>query len=862
MQLLERDADLKVLADAMADTAETGGRLALVIGEPGAGKTSIVRGFLSGLPDGLPVWFGRCDDLVAAHPLGAVREAVRAASTVGAPLSAALERGDVPAVMVGLWEVLAAGPPSVFVIEDLQWADDATLDVLAYLARRVAELPVLFVASFQPDELGVNEGLRRFLGTLPSGTLRITPAPLSRAAVSLLAGRPDIDRLYQVTGGNPFFVTEAVAVESDANGAGEVPPTVTAAVIARLGALPESCRRAVEALSVWPGVAEFDLAERLVGDLDVLVEAELRGLLRVTAEGLSFRHELARLATEATLPTVRRRRLDAAVIAALRGRGESDLPRLVHHALRCGDADTVASYAPKAGDYSTRVGAHRQALFFYAAALHEEERLSTAQVARLCDAYAWELHIAHRFGEAVLYARRALSLLGNHDPQARVVVLMRLSRLLYASGCGVEAMDCARQAVDLAREGDNVRYAEALTSLGSLHAFLGDPEEAVSLLDRALAASPRPGLRSLVLTYLAQCRPDLGEEGALDMVREALGVARESAAYEPMGRAYAHLAELLYRFARFAELDPVLAEGLAFVREHGLWSHAYILETHAALLSWRRGDVETARREFEMAVRRCADPGLLVLFAAVPLARLRARVGERSTGVQLREAWQSAALLGPVCMGYAGAALAEWGWLYGDPSVVQEVLDGWARHATRPTMAAADAEIRRYAALAGLGEPTCWGDSAWALAVRGDHAGAAARWRNVGDPYELAIDLAHSATPDDVREALTLLDAYGAKPASRWARRRLAALGIRTIPRGPQPLTRSHVAGFTRREAQVADFLASGRTNAEIASELFLSVRTIDHHVSAVLVKLGVDNRRAAARRLAELPTQPIAANP
>lgn len=855
MELLEREADLSLLHEAALDVAR-GGRVALITGEPGVGKSSLVASFLRGLPAERPVWFGRCDDLIAARPLGAVREAIRSAAGAPTELLLALERGSVTDVMVGLQEALASGPAAVFVVDDLHWADDATLDVLGYLVRRAAALPVLFVGSYRSGEVAGNESLRRFLGSLPSGTLRVTPAPLSRTAVSRLAGSSDIGRLYDVTGGNPFFVTEVLAAGPGGSPGEDFPPTVAAAVVGRLAALSKPCRQALERLSVWSGVIDFDLAERLVGDLEVLSEAELCGLLTVTAAGLSFRHEIARLVTAGTLPRVLRRGFDAAVIAALRERGDSDLPRLVHHATSCGDADTVVAFAPRAAEYCVRVGANRQALAFYGAALRYEDRLDRKQLAQVCDAYAWELSIAHRFGEAVQYAQRALRLVADDDRDKRIGVLVRTARILYMSGSGPAAMDCASTAVDLARDGRSPSYAEALTALGSLHALMGDPAEGVRLLDAAAGAAAEPGLRSLVFNYQAQCRSDLDEDQAVDMMRGALHLARQHAAYEALARAYTNLAELLYRLARYDELEDVVTEGLTFAREHGFWSHAYNLETHQALLTWRRGEVDQARDALEIALGRYDDPGMLVLYSDVPLARLRARTGDRSAGIALRAGWVGALRLGSICLGYAGAALAEWGWLYGDRGVVEHVLQGWGDHALRPTVGAFDAEIRRYAILAGVGgaaDAACRGDSPWALAVGGDHAAAAARWRSIGDPYELAIELAHSTRGEDVLEALQLTKAYGAGPASRWVRGRLTEMGVRSVPRGPQPRTRAHAAGLTPREAEVTDLLVSGMTNAEIADQLFLSVRTVEHHVSAVLAKLAVDNRRAARRHLQRL---------
>ena len=844
MELLERDEELAALTAATEDLARVGGRVVMLPGEPGIGKSALVDAFIEGLADRLSVWHGRCDNLVAAQPMGALHEAARSARPADQGVVAALQAGDVPDTMVRIREALASCSASVFVVDDLQWADDATLDILSHLVHRVQDLAVLFVLAYRPEAVTGHERLRRFLGSMPPRTAMLTLRPLTRDAIRELAPSRDVDRLCEVTGGNPFFVTEVLA-----SGSVEVPPTVASAVLARLDSLPSACRAALERLSVWPGEMSFDIAERLVGDLDVLAEAELRGLLLVTEGGLCFRHEIARLATEATLPRVRRRRVDADVVEALRDRSDADLPRLVHHALSCGDADSVVAYAPRAADYCVRVGAHRQALSLYAAVLRFEDRLPRDQLAAACDAYAWELYNAHRFTEAVEYAERALRLVDREAPSTRIGPLGRAALQVFMSGAGDKATEYATLAVQLATDTDRRSHADALTSLGTMHALTGDHAEAIRQLDLVdVAPEEHADLRSLTLNYQAQCRDDLTEDERIDVVRQALQIALEHAAHEPIARAHTSLAELLYRFGRYDELAAALEEGLAFVREHGFWCHAYALESHSGLLSWRRGDVAAARHELEVLVGRYEDPGMLSLFSAVPLARLRARGGDRGAGEQLRSGWAFARRLGHLGgLGYAGAALAEWGWLYREPRTVEAVLRDWAPHASRPTAAAFDDEIRRYAALAGIETPGGAGGTPWGVALRGDHRGAAARWRSVGDPYELAIELAHGDAVD-LQQAARLFDEHGAGPAGRWVRERLARMGRRPATRAPQRPSRSPV--LTAREADVAELVARGMTNAEIADALFISARTVDHHVSAVLGKLGVDSRRAVATRL------------
>jgi DNA-binding CsgD family transcriptional regulator len=231
------------------------------------------------------------------------------------------------------------------------------------------------------------------------------------------------------------------------------------------------------------------------------------------------------------------------------------------------------------------------------------------------------------------------------------------------------------------------------------------------------------------------------------------------------------------------------------------------------------------------------------------LGRLLVRSGRVDEGHRmLVDAWALAseadvlAALAPTAI-----ALAEQAWLTGRD-------DGW-REAAALVLARVDGpgnghhrgELLRQ--LRRLGEPTP-GDvpPEWA----GGEA-AVAEWEVRGQPYERALELVDSDEPERVSDGLVLLDGLGAQPAAAIARARLRKLGVTRIPRGPRPQTRENVAGLTERQQEVVAFLAQGMTNAEIAQRLVVSVRTVDHHVTAVLAKLGVASRREVVRRAAEL---------
>ncbi len=830
--MLERDADLTLLVRAAESLRAREGAVVVVSGEAGIGKSTLLAAFLAQLPDGLRVLRGWCDNLVTAHPLGPIREALRGrpgSASTSAVLDAALNAGDVPAVLAELTAGFSHGRPAVLVIEDLHWADDATLDVLAYLARRLDQLRLLLVCSLRPED-SASPALRRFLGELPPrGTVRIELAPLSRTAVADLnqGSTWNTDELLQVTGGNPFFVTEVLATASD-----DVPATVSDAVLARLERTSEPCRKALERLSVWSGELPHELAEAVLGDAwDGLAEAETRGLVTVTQDGVRFRHELARRATELSLPTLRRRAIDRHLVTVLAS--SDDVPRLLHHAIRCADGAVIVAHAPEAGEYSARVGANRQAIAYFGAALEHENLMPPRQLAAVCDSYAWALHIGHRFDLAVANGRRAVRLWAElDDTAAEGAALRRLARELVLAGRPDEALYCAERALELADPDDPEALAAALGALGSHHALGGD-DRGTALLEAALelvGQGALPGTESLCWNYLSMARVAATPEERLELSWRSLGSALADEAHEATARAYTNLVELLYRYAVGDELDRVIASGLEFVRAHAYWSHAYNLEVHQALLAQRRGDWPLASQLLEGAVARDPEPGLLLTYSLSNHARLLARRGDPAAEAQLRRCWTLALRLRLLTgLSFAGAALAEWAWLNERPDVAAEVLDGWLPHAHRPAAEPIDAEIRRYVARAGAGESAPQPD--------------ADPWTSL-DPYELALAGLESGDPDALLAGLRTLDRLEATATATLIRRLLAGQGVRAVPRGPSRSTRANPVGLTDRQLDVVRLAAEGLTNVEIAQRLFLSVRTVDHHISAAMAKLGVTGRR------------------
>ncbi|MEU4394051.1 AAA family ATPase [Kribbella sp. NPDC023855] len=837
--LFEREAQIGQLIEAVAAARKGRSSVALVTGEAGIGKTSLVRSFAALLKPDVRTLTGGCDDLLAPPALGPLREAfVRTEGTV----AEALGQGSVEPLFNALIGELADDPPTVLILEDLQWADDTSLDVIRYVVRRLDRVRAVLVLTFRSDALDSGHPLRALLGEMACARAqRIVLAPLTLEAVRVLAGGSgwDPEELHTLTGGNPFYVAEVLA-----GPAGGVPASVVDATLARTSELNPGCLDAVEQLSVVPTRVSFDLGERLLGErFSHLADAERSGILEVGPEGIRFRHELARRAVEHSLSETRRIILNRAVVRAMSGADAPELAALVHHAMQAGDIETVVAHAPTAARQASRSGSHRQALTCFDAVLPYAVRLDPRDRAQLLDEFAWELHIAHRFADAVEIGRQAVMLYESVGESAeRVETLLRLSRHQCMAGDTDDAQKTIERASEVTQPLRSLSpRAATLTHRGMLLTLTGRLDEALGVLEKArdlAAKAERPDLVSLCLNYLGTVLADSGDPRGLTYLRESLTLALEAGAYESAARAYANTAEVLFRHSLFDELAACLDEGQRFTQERGFSSHAYNIEVHRAQLDLRCGKWDAAERRLRRLLDSVDEPGVLSAYSTPVYARLLARRGDLETaGGMLTTSWQRAwkqkSLVGIL---YAGVAYAEWAWLSERPDVAREISSTLSRY---PFPRGADRlakELRRYLCLAEDADQRSTPNFA--------------RSGPQDDPYERSIELVASGSPGAARWALRILEGLGARAAVARIKRDLES---QAAPAAPGPGGAEDAGGLTSRQIEVLLLLSEGLTNAEIARRLVLSVRTVDHHVSAILARLGAQTRHEAVAAAASL---------
>lgn len=865
MELLEREVHLDALCERLKFAVAGRGGLVFLEGEAGAGKTALVRHFLQTAGIEEQALVGACDAMGTPRALAPLLDVARGlGSELEALLASNASAGEVfSCVLAGLG---LGRRVDVVVFEDVHWADDATLDLLRFLGRRLGGRRALLVATYRDDGARAGTSLRILVGDLATMSCvhRLKVPPLSASAVRRLCGEAAVDphELHRLTGGNAFFVTEVLRAPEE-----RVPATIRDFVLARALRLSGPAQAALEAAAAIGVTIEPALLAEVVGDRSIAVAECLdAGLLVDAGESLAFRHELVRLAIEEATPRVRRGPLHAAILALLRrgAIGRDDLPRLVRHAEAAGDAAAVCEFAPAAAERAGGLLAHREAAAHYRAALRFVVTVPAASRAILLECFAHECYLSAQL-TAALKARSEAAVLWQQigDRLRSGENLAWASRLTHLCGRPVEASRLAAQAIQILEQLiPGAELAMAYNNAAWVRMLGCDLEAAIRLAHRAERLAHSLGETEIAAhagITLGASKLQSGDDGGRLRLEAAFEAACDDRREEPAGRAIWNLALLSLWQRRYGLAEHYLDDGDAYCLQHGLESWRLLL-----LAARSRWLLETGKwTEAEQAaieVLRPPDPILLRrTMALTVLGRLHARRGQVGAQGFLDEALRLGGerqWIGPFAP--LRPARAEAAWLAGDNDAAAAEAAAGLEDAERTGDRWQVGELAFWALRAGrpaklIGLPA----EPYGLAVAGNWAAAAREWQRLGSPYEMAQSLALADDEAALLEALQVFDSLGAAPDAAAVRRRLRELGTAIIPRGPRAATRENPAGLTPRESEVLALLASGLANTDIARRLFLSKKTVEHHVSAVLRKLSAGCRSDAvqeARRLGLVP--------
>jgi DNA-binding NarL/FixJ family response regulator len=943
-QLVGREAESALLAAALERARDGAGTLLLLSGDAGVGKTRLTEEAAHG--SAALVLRGAATNSVTP-PYGPIVAALRSylraepegladcgplrshlallLPELGEP-AAESDRSTIFEAVRCAFAHLAEARPTLIVLDDLQWSDQATLELLAALASPIGEMPLVVIAAYRSDGLPRDHTLRWLRNELRRGgnLEELTLEPLDRERTAALLGellteRPSeslVGTIHDRTQGSPFFVEELVTalqvrerLHAGSHGlelAGEsevpVPDTVRDAVLISTSELGEQGREAAEVAAVVDQPFDLELAAELATRAGLVELIEKGHLVEEEAGRAAFRHALVRDAVYAEVPWLRRQDIHRRLAEALeQGAGAS--MEIAAHWSSAGEAVRARAAFVEAVRQSEGVHAYRdatvaarEALELWSEGEEDELRIETLERYARCAELAGELTEATKALRELAAIRSA-----SEDSLGFARAQHRLAAVHDLKGERDTAFAARRLAADaFAAKGQPADAAlERLTMAEHQRARAGY-REAIELSRAALedaTAADRLDLSARARGLLGVAQAKGGEfETGLETVRGALALALEHDLTPVAAELYQRLSMVLYDASDYRRAEEALDTALGLcrtgedvrtelacvtclvyvLRERGEWSRAselgrelidsgtavWVAEGLIGAVHAFQGKLASARRMLSASRAVSSSVGHYNMFmdATTGLAYVAAAEGAEEEAAEhcrtLLARWEES----------EDHHYAVWG--------IRWATAFFARQGDREKVHVCTEALARMASDAGHGDAM----AALAQAIGemalldGDEAAAAEHLsraveihRTLAVPFERAqielragVVLAAAGERDQALERLC--DAYrtasklGARPLASVAAQEVAALGESVAQRlGGRAATKADGVQLTRRELEVLRYVSIGRTNREIAQELFISPRTVDMHVRNLLGKLDCRSRVEASHRAGEL---------
>jgi DNA-binding CsgD family transcriptional regulator/tetratricopeptide (TPR) repeat protein len=850
MKLLDRTSQIQALSSALSQVRarEGQGQIALVYGEAGIGKTSLVEHFINENKKSWRILQGACDSLFTPRPLGPLYDITL--QTQGQLLSLLDHESKRTAIFTACLHELQK-QATILVIEDIHWADEATLDLLKYLGRRIRQTASLMVLTYRDDELTVDHPLRLLLGDLASSPFlhHISVAPLSEGAVRELVENGNVDpvALYRLTNGNPFFVTEILAV------GGGTPPTVRDAVLARAARLSAAARSVLEVAAVIGSRVEAWLLPELARVESAKIDECLAGgMLQNHGEYYTFRHELERQTVLESISPQRKMVLHRMALEALKQspKTDHDLARLAEQAEGAMDANAVIKFAPAAARQASAASAHREAAAQYTRALRYADVLPQAEHAQLLEKQSYELWLNGQLEDAVKAQQAALTLWRQLDRQDRESNCLRfLAQLTMFAGDLIAAKSYVMEALELREKlPPDAELASVYATKARVHMVFGEDEQAVHWGTRAIEMAEAQGAMEVLVAALNTVgnieqndQPEIGQA----KLKRSLELAREHNLHEHVARAYGNLGDGEYYLRRYDNALDYDAKAIENAEKHNLDVFLYYTKRGRAKVYFEQGRWREAVAEANEVLHSNHIFPLTRAEMLVVLTDIDIRQGElvsSETLGWLREFANEYAALDEHSI---PMLFAEMAWLEGDLMKCCAEIESKYEIVRQLNFSRQTGELAYWMWRAGAittapdnaGEP-------YATQIAGHWKKAAAMWEKLGCPYEQAMALMDGDEAAQ-RAALEIFTRLGAQPIIKILKQKMREQGIR-IPRRHRTAAAENPFHLTGREKEALGYLVQGLSNDAIARRLNLSIRTVEHHIASILRKMGVHSRAEA----------------
>ncbi|MCH9029374.1 MAG: AAA family ATPase [Bacteroidetes bacterium] len=851
MQLLERQNSLDELSQLVTDVSAGEGKTVLISGEAGIGKTSLIKYFTNDLNSDSEILWGACDALFTPRPLGPLYDiAYQVKSNLIRMLENEEKRVSIFSEFLNYLE--STSHLKIIVIEDIHWADEATLDLVKFLARRINRTKSILILSYRDEEIGQDHPLHSILGDLPHSEItRIRLYPLSETAVDNLMKNAGIksNNLYERTGGNPFYVTEVLAYKNE-----ELPSSIKEAVIARTSKLSDNTKELLEIISVIPSKVEIELLRNLFNKVEDHIDHCINKAILVTENNLiSFRHELARLAILNSIPEMKRIQLHQKVLNCLleNNNQQALLARIVHHASQAGDKNAIIKYAPLAAKQAALLGSHREAAANYLTALENSENLSAEKKLELYQGRYYECYLTGQVEDAIKACEVIEKILYDlDDPLQLGENYRRLSRLMWLSSNFTNGVEYIQKAIEILEKlPPSHQLTMSYSNLSQIYMNEEKPYLSLELGDKAIRLARKlnnPEIEIHALTNIGIAKMFTDDDTGEPILKKSLSLSLQNGFDDNASRSYIDLGLQNLSRRNLEIAHKYFTEGIEHCNEKDLDTHKSGMMGGIAKITLDFGNWDEAVEKAEIVLKYKSVNYFDKITAFAVIGVVRARRNDPGALIALDKALSSPLQSGD-CTFIAKMAKAETYWLLNKFDLIIKEIETDYLHFIDSNNPWKIGELAFWLWKGGrLSEVPENIARPYLLQINGDWKGAADEWKKLGCPYQEALALA-DGNEDSKRKALAILESLGATATINLLKQQMREEGIKKIPKGPRQSTKENPAGLTGRQMDVLKLLTKGLSNSEIASNLFISPKTVDHHISAILSKLNLHSRTEAA---------------
>ncbi len=852
MALVEREGLMASLHKHFENIAGGEGHCILLSGEAGIGKTALVKAFCKQHAGECCTYQGACDDLFAPRPLAPLYDVLWQVNKERWPVPPSNE--DRSGLFANFFQELSAKKDKLLIVfEDIHWADEGTLDFIKFFVRRIDQLPCLFILTYRDDEIYARHLLRNVLGQLPPDSFtKLAVVPLSKQAVVEMAIQKGYsgEDVYSISGGNPFYVNEILASYSPG-----IPDNIKDAILSVYERQKEGTRNAWQIWSIIPEGLEVERIARIKSSWDIN-HCFAINVIMVQNGKVIFKHELYRRTIEESLTPLKRMELNKMMLElfldSFEERGE--IERILHYAKNANEKGLVAKYAPIAAEKAASLGGHKEASRLFVTAIEYFEGDDGNQLTQLYESYAYECYLSNQIKEAIVFTEKVLAFRKKENDLEKIGDSLRfLSRLWWFDGNRNHAEAFAQQAIEVLKDQQtSSAKAFAFSNMSQLK-MLSD-ETAACILWGEQAIEMASGLgNSEILSHAlnnvgsVQMSIPSFQQKAIAMLHRSLEIALKHSYHEHAARAYTNLGSSLVKIRNYTLAGEALEEGIRYceVRDLNSWS-AYMLSWKARL-NLETGNWAEAVNIAENLLRSQSQPAIIKITALIALAKVRMRTGEKVAPALLMEAktiaFETMELQRVIP---SMVALLEYEWLTGNMIIESNDIEDTCVLMQRSGIEQEKKELAFWMKKAGRHfTPLKEEESIYDLNIAVEELNAAAFWNKSGCPYEEALVM-FEGKDDDKRKAIAIISDLGAIAVYEKMKQEMRNLGIKNIPRGIRNSTRSNEALLTGREMEILQLLKEDLQNKEIAAKLYISPKTVDHHISSILFKLDAHSRSKA----------------